>query len=286
MKEKERLLAKGAARASPPWRKRSPRGVLADFWGTVKNMLRAAVPMVMLQACPPATIEAQELIPPPTGLRVVSAGNAARTNAPQLHAIRIHATALTVLGKCDCSEDGGTFTSFARGQIFAPGAIIRTGEEARADLFFRRSGTTVRLQPGTEIKLEKIAITLKDGHPSEHVALDLHRGKIFAVVRSAATGSTLEIRNAAGLSVVEGNGGGSYIIAADGTYVSAAGSVIPLKLVGENGTAIIAAGQQFTAQDGKMLALSPGSYAKDLAQLDELKASADGPSAARPSPMP
>src|SRR5208283_6226892 len=100
------------------------------------------------------------------------------------------------------------------------GAIIRTGENARADLFFRRTGTTVRLQAGTEIKLEEMAATVKNGIPSEHTLLDLRAGRIFTVVRSKVAGNIMEIRNAAGRSVVEGSGIGRYIITADGTHVS------------------------------------------------------------------
>jgi hypothetical protein len=250
------------------------------------TVLAVAIPLVMLQLCLPVTIEAQEVIQPPSGLRILSSDSAARTNAAQGHAVRFHAVALTVVGKCDCSEDGVTFTHFERGHIFEPGAIIRTGEESRTDLFFNRSGTSVRLQAGTEIRLEKIAMTVKEGHPSEHTSLDLRAGTVFTVVRAAVKPSTLEIRNAAGRAVVEGSGGGRYIIGADGTHVSAVGSVIPLKLIGENGTTIIAAGQQFSRQNGKMLPLSGASYVKDLVQLDELQASTDGPAAGGPSPMP
>jgi len=54
---------------------------------------------------------------------------------------------VAVRGKCECSEDGITFTNVDRNHIFEQGATIRTGENARLDLFFRRTGTTVRLQP-------------------------------------------------------------------------------------------------------------------------------------------
>jgi hypothetical protein len=113
---------------------------------------------------------------------------------------------------------------------------------------------------------------MKDGLPVVHALLDLRTGRIFTVVRSAVAGSTLEIRNAAGRSVVEGSGVGRYIITADGTHVSAMGSGIPLKVIGENGITIIAAGQQFARQDGKMLPVTSTLYVKDLIQLDELQA--------------
>jgi DNA-binding response OmpR family regulator len=227
---------------------------LAEFLRTVKNVLCAAVPIVVLQLCLPLAINAQELKQDRNG------------------AVQPNAVTLSVRGNCDCSEDGVTFTKFERGHIFEQGAIVRTGDEARADLFLRRTGTTIRLQPGTEIRLEKMTVTLKDDLPAVHTLLNLRAGRIFTVVRSTVAGSTLEIRNAAGRSVVEGSGVGRYIITADGTRVSATGSAIPLKVIGENGITIIAAGQQFARKDGKMLPVSTTSYVKDLIQLDELQA--------------
>jgi DNA-binding response OmpR family regulator len=273
-----------------------------EFLGTVKNVLCAAIPTAMLVFCLPALINAQEMtLQTPSNFHVVSSDDAARLHAvvfsvaantvnnarevrqapesklqsPDI-ADRPTAVVLQVVGKCAFSEDGVTFTNLARGHIFGQGAIIRTGENARTDLFFRRTGTTVRLQAGTEIKIEKMAATIKDGVPAEHTLLDLHTGRIFTVVRCKVEGTTLEIRNAAGRSVVEGSGIGRYIITADGAHVSAIGSAIPIKVIGENGITIIAAGQQFARKDGKMLPVSPSLYVKDLIQLDELQAISEG----------
>jgi hypothetical protein len=117
---------------------------------------------------------------------------------------------------------------------------------------------------------------MKDGFPAVHTLLALRTGRIFIVVRSAVPGSILEIRNAAGRSVVEGSGIGRYIITADGSHVSAQGSAVPLKVIGENGITIIAAGEQFARKDGQMLPQSPNLWVKDLIQLDELQALAEG----------
>jgi len=241
---------------------------LVEFLGTVKTVLCGAFPVIMFQLCLPLAISAQEVKQAPDG------------------AVRPNAVTLSVRGKCDYSEDGVTFTKFERGHIFEQGAIIRTGDDARTDLFLRRTGTTIRLQAGTEMSLEKMTVTMKDGLPVVHTLLDLRAGRIFTVVRSAVDGSTLEIRNAAGRSVVEGSGVGRYIITADGTHVSAIGSVIPLKVIGENGITIIAAGQQFARKDGKPLPVSTSSYVEDLIQLDELQAITDGGAPEQPSPKP
>jgi hypothetical protein len=226
-----------------------------------RQFLRVAVPIVLLGACLPAVEQAQESAPAP---------------GPSLpfpdSAERPAAMTLSVRGDCSYSEDGGTFTKLERGHNIEQGAIVRTGGNGRTDLFFRRTGTTVRLQAGTEIKLETMAVTMKNGLPVVHTLLDLRTGRIFIVVRSAVAGSVLEVRNAAGRAVVEGSGLGRYIVTADGTHVAAEGSVIPLKVIGENGITIIAAGEQFDRKEGKMLPSNPNSWVKELIEMDQLQA--------------
>ncbi len=196
------------------------------------------------------------------------------------------AMTLTVHGKCEYSRDGATFTKLRHAQILEEGAVIRAGEGSQVDLFFRRTGTVVRLQPDTEIKLETMSITMKDGQPLVHTLLDLRTGRIFAVVRHTVPGSTMEIKNKDGRAVVEGSGIGRYIITADGTHVAANGSGIPLKVVHENGITVVAAGEQFSKKDGKTLPLDSGVWVKELMQMDELDAVVDTSVALAPAPKP
>jgi hypothetical protein len=232
------------------------------------HVLHTALAMAMLQICLPAVVHAQD------EKQSIESRLPFPDNDTQPNAMTV-----SVVGKCEYSEDGVTFVSLAKGHVFEQGAVIRTGDDARTDLFFRRTGTTVRLQAGTEIRIEKMDVATKDGAPAVHTVLDLRAGRIFTVVRSAVAGSTLEIRNAAGRAVVEGSGVGRYIITADGTHVAAAGSVIPLKVICENGITVVAAGQQFDTKDGKALAASPSRWVKDMIELDELQAATENPAA-------
>lgn len=188
------------------------------------------------------------------------------------------AVVLSVHGKCEHSMDGATFTALKAGQVLKQGAVVRTGAGAGAtcDLFFRRIGTTARLQPGTEIKLEKMSRHMKAGQPVMETALDLRAGRIFTVVRSLVPGSTLEIKNAAGRSVVEGGGGkGRYIITADGTQVTEKNSAVPLKIIGERGITIITPGQRFDAKEGKQFPLATPEAVQLLIDFDELDSLAE-----------
>jgi hypothetical protein len=240
-----------------------------------KHALRAALALAMLQLCLPAAINAQD-VKQAAAMRLPFPDNDTRPNA----------MTVSVTGTCEYSDDGVLFAPLAKGHVFEQGATVRTSDDASADLFFRRTGTTVRLQAATEIKIEKMSVTVKDGLPAVSTLLDLRKGRIFTVVRSSVAGSTLEIRNAAGRSVVEGSGVGRYIITADGTHVVAAGSAVPLKVIGENGVTVIAAGEQFDKKDGKVFAASPPLWVKDMIELDELQAATEEPAAKAPSPKP
>ena len=188
---------------------------------------------------------------------------------PQAFVVSVH-------GKCEYSLDGLTFTRLLAGHVFKEGAIVRTDSNSRIDMFFRRIGTTVRLQENTEVKLEKMTRQMKDGSPVMHTLVDLRSGRIFTVVRSHVPGSTFEIRNKAGRSVVEGGGGkGRYIITADGTHVAEKGSVVPLKLIGENGVTVINPGQKFEAKEGKMFPLDAPDFVDVFIELDELDSLVD-----------
>jgi DNA-binding response OmpR family regulator len=243
--------------------------------GMVRNLLRATVPVVALFWFLAQAAHAQKVQP---------ASEKSFQSPPNVE--QPTAMTLSVHGKCERSEDGVTFSNLDKGQILEQGAIVRTGENGWTDLFFRRTGTTVRLQAGTKIKIEKMTVTMKDGLPVVDTLLDLRTGRIFAVVRSTVAGSTLEIRNADGRAVVEGSGIGRYIITADGTHVAAKGSILPLKVVGENGITIITAGEQFDKKAGKMPAASSSLWVKDMVELDELQASSEAADAKDPSLKP
>ena len=238
--------------------------VVDDLQAMVKSVLRVAVVLVLLHWGFATGIQAQEAKP----------ASELRTPSPNPVTQPVAMT-LAVVGKCDFSEDGITFKKLERGHTLEQGAVIRTGDKSRIDLFFRRTGTTVRLQAGTEIRIDKMLVARSDGVSTVRTLLDIRAGRIFTVVRSAVTGSTLEIKNAAGRATMEGSGIGRYIITADGSHVSAKDSSIPLKVTGESGITIITAGQQFAKKDGEMLPASPSVWVKDLIELDELQASTE-----------
>lgn len=216
-----------------------------------------------------ASVHAQTAVVTTTQVQPAKVVITETTDEPQ-------ALAVSVFGKCLYSEDGSTFVPLKAGHVFNQGDLVRTGEGARADLFFRRIGTTVRLQSGSEVMLEVMTRDMKDGKPVMKTLLDLRMGRIFTVVRSLVPGSTFEIRNAAGRSVVEGGGGkGRYIITAAGLHVAETGSVVPLKLIGETGVTVIVPGMKYDAKEGKLFALETPEAVASLIEMDEVDALAE-----------
>jgi hypothetical protein len=204
------------------------------------------------------------LAPPSVRAQAATVKTYPDSDVPQAQVLSVH-------GPCEYSADGATFTVLKPRQIVTQGAVVRTGGEARADLFFRRIGTTVRLQPGTEVKFETMSRQVKDGKPTMQTLLDLRTGRIFTAVRSLVPGSTFEIKNAAGRSVVEGGGGnGRYIITADGTHVTEKNSAVGLKVIGETGVTVIAPGMKYSAKEGKLFAPTAPEAVDTLIAFDEL----------------
>jgi hypothetical protein len=160
--------------------------------------------------------------------------------------------------------------------VLNQGAVVRTGADSHVDLFLRRIGTTVRLQPDSEVKFEKMARHMSNGVPVMETVLAVRAGRIFSVVRAPVPGSTFEIRNEAGRAVVEGGGGkGRYIITADGTHVTEKGSAVPLKVIGESGITVIGPGMKYSAKDGKVLPLETSVAEQFLIDFDMLDSLAD-----------
>ena len=187
------------------------------------------------------------------------------SDVPQAVVVRTHGTSEFV------AAEGAPFEQLKKDQIVYQNAVIRTGKHDTVDLFFRRIGTTVRLQEDTEIKLETMTHSAAVTASKSETLLDLRRGRVFIAVRSLVPGSTLEIKNAAGRSVVEGGGVGRYIVTADGTQVVDKKSAIPLKVIGSTGITVIVPGSVYRSSEGKMQAVKPSEAVETMIQFDQLQ---------------
>jgi hypothetical protein len=178
-------------------------------------------------------------------------------------------------GQCLYAEDGAKFHALQFRDVLFEGAAIRTGQGSWCDLFFRRTGTTVRVAPESQMRIVKLSEESENGVPMVDTRLELRNGRIFTVVRALAPGSTLEISDLAGHSVIEGGGLGCYMITAPAPDSMDKLLLTPLRVIGRKGTSVVAPGQSYSAKDGATLSLAPSYWEKMLIQLDELDAETD-----------
>jgi hypothetical protein len=182
---------------------------------------------------------------------------------------------LSTNGECLYSEDGTKFRALPLHGVLFEGAVIQTGKGSWSDLFIRKTGTTVRLAPESQMKIAKLSETSENGVLLLDTRLELRSGRIFTVVRSLAPSSTLEISDAAGHSVIEGGGLGCFMITAPGPDSAGKLLLTPLRVIAQKGTSVIAPGQSYSAKDGVTLSLIPSSWETKLLQLDELESETD-----------
>lgn len=124
------------------------------------------------------------------------------------------------------------------------GAVIRTGRTGTVDLFLRRLGIAVRLQPDSTMVLEQLSRSPLGMFAGTKTVLGIRAGRVYIVNNPSIEAGILEIRNAIGGAVVEG-GVGRYIVSADGTQYSVGNALIGPGTPGATGITSIIPGRTF-----------------------------------------
>ncbi|HEY3855993.1 MAG TPA: hypothetical protein VGO67_16515 [Verrucomicrobiae bacterium] len=189
-------------------------------------------------------------------------------------------------GQCLYSENGGNFQPLVLRQNVHQGAVIKTGKASWCDLIIRRAGTTIRLAPESAIKISSLSLGAQNGLPVVNTSIELSYGRLFSIVRALVPGSSLEISDGAGHSVIEGGGLGSYMITAPKPDFGEKLSVVPLRVFTQNGNSVLAPNQEYNAKDGNVFSLTATTWETTLLHLDELEAEADKASAQAETPKP
>jgi len=178
-------------------------------------------------------------------------------------------------GQCLYSEDGKEFRDLRLRQVLFKGSVIRTGIGSWCDFFIRRTGTTVRLAPESEMKISKLSESIQNGVSAMDTSLELRNGRILTLVRAPAPGSTLEISDATGRCALDGGRLGCWMITAPGPDSADKLSLTPLRVIRQNGTSVVAAGPHSSAKDGATLPLAASAWETMLIHFDELEAETD-----------
>lgn len=127
----------------------------------------------------------------------------------------VSAIVLDVKGPTKYSVDGKKFRNLKKNTELPKRAIVKTGSTGQTELFVKRMGATLRVEPGSEISLERLQLAGKDEHQALNTKVTVRKGKAVTVVHANVAGSSLDIRNAGGKSISDPVHGSRYVVSAD-----------------------------------------------------------------------
>src|SRR5688572_21861432 len=123
----------------------------------------------------------------------------------------VSAIALDVKGSCKFSVDGKKFRDLKKNTELPRKAIVRTGSSGHAELFIKRMGATMRVEPNSEITLERDPLPAKDEHQDLNTKVEVRKGKTVTVIHANVPGSALAIKNSEGKSLTDPVLGSRYV---------------------------------------------------------------------------
>jgi hypothetical protein len=127
----------------------------------------------------------------------------------------VSAIALDIQGPCKYSIDGKKFHTLKKDTELPRKATVRTGSSGNAELFIKRMGATIRMEPNSEVVFERTEQPGKDEHQELNTTVSVRKGKATTVVHRNIAGSSLDLKNGAGKSVTDPVLGSRYVISAD-----------------------------------------------------------------------
>ncbi|TAK14080.1 MAG: hypothetical protein EPO32_03180 [Anaerolineae bacterium] len=95
------------------------------------------------------------------------------------------------------STETDSFKSAVRGDLLAPNAEVRTGEDGKARVKLDPEGTSIRLGPNSHLRLETLSPSAADAQ----TRLELFIGQVWVVLN----GGSLDVDTASGLATVRGS---------------------------------------------------------------------------------
>jgi hypothetical protein len=126
----------------------------------------------------------------------------------------VSAIALDVQGSCKFSLDGKKFHDLKINTELPRKATVKTGSSGRTELFIKRMGATIRLEPNSEISLQRFQQAGKDEHMDVNTKVQVLKGKAITVVHANVPGGSLDLKNAGGKSLTDPVLGSRYVVTA------------------------------------------------------------------------
>jgi hypothetical protein len=100
-----------------------------------------------------------------------------------------------------------------KGDVIAPGSIIRTGARSTADIFLADNGPTVQVLENTEVTIEELSSDASDVAPVINTKLSLTAGKISGYVKKTSPSSSYTVTTPTATAAIRGT---VYMISSEG----------------------------------------------------------------------
>ena len=126
-------------------------------------------------------------------------------------------------GVVSYSSKGGPFVPLRVNTALTSGDVIKTGDNAKVDLFLGRNNGAVQVAPNTVLALDRLTYSTGGEEVVHDTEMDLQQGRIYGRVSKMSAQSRYEVKTP---RFVAGIRGTQYTISADGLVTVTEGSVL------------------------------------------------------------
>lgn len=181
---------------------------------------------------------------------------------------------LAVQGEATYELDGKT-EPLRAGLSLPQGAVIKTSKDGRVDLFLRQVGSSIRLQPESELRLVKLEKFLKDGLVAKRTLLHIEQGSMLCYWKVLIPHSQILISTPLTETSLPGVGTGRFEIDAGGIVTVGKKSLRPLAVSTRATNVTVMPGQSFNVTNSATKPVDAKKMTQLLHDLDELQDIAD-----------
>jgi hypothetical protein len=181
---------------------------------------------------------------------------------------------LAVQGEATYELNGKT-EPLRAGLSLAQGAVIKTSKDSKVDLFLRQVGSSVRLQPDSELRLVKLEKFLKDGLVAKRTLLHIEKGSMLCYWKVLIPHSQIFISTPLTETSLPGVGTGRFEIDAGGIVTVGKKSLRPLAVTTLATNVTVLPGQSFNITNSTTRPIDAKKMTQLLHDLDELQDIAD-----------
>lgn len=181
---------------------------------------------------------------------------------------------LAVQGEATYELDGKT-EPLRAGLSLTQGAVIKTSKNGKVDLFLRQVGSSVRLQPDSELRLVKLEKFLMDGLVAKRTLLHIEKGSMLCYWKVLVPHSQILIKTPLTETSLPGVGTGRFEIDAGGIVTVGKKSIRPLAVSTSATNVTVMPGQSFNITNSTTKPIDAKKMTQLLHDLDELQDIAD-----------